>query len=209
MEWQGVSGFEVSKMGGGMSELNSAALHVEKCTDQKDVCKIDLDYEEFVEGLAERRDPKVFSNRSASHALSILRNVFKIAKNEVSIFSGKLDPCVYTDKILLDQAEKFVSAGGQVRVILQNDIPQDRKGGPEDFYHFAISRGKVKLVSDGHPLKDVKKHFLVSDNSVYRLELNIEEQSAVCSFNDEQRASQLSEIFKAAWENTNAQPIEL
>lgn len=190
-----------------MSELNSAALRNEKSTNQEEVCKIDLDYEEFVEGLADRRDSKVFSNRSAAHALSILRNVFKIAKKEVSIFSGRLDPCVYTDEVLLKHANAFADRGGKVRVILQNDIPQDRRSNVQDFYCFAISHGKVRLITEKHPLKKVQKHFLVSDNSVYRLELDIDEHSAVCSFNDVKRASQLSEAFEAAWKNVEAVPI--
>jgi len=179
----------------------------EKCADRKE-CEIDPVYDAFVNELAERRDPKVISNRSSSHALSILRNVFKYAKSEVNIFTGELDPCVYNDKVLLEYAENFVGKGGKIKVILQNEIPQERMEAPQDFYNFAVSKGEIKLADEKHPLKKIEKHFLVSDCMAYRLELNIEERSAVCSFNDEHHASQLNDIFNAAWASAAVKPIK-
>ena len=50
------------------------------------VVTVDVEYEAFVARLAEEKDERTISNSSKSHALSILRSVFRSAQEYVKIF---------------------------------------------------------------------------------------------------------------------------
>lgn len=166
-------------------------------------CEIDIEYDKFVRGLAERRDPSTFSNRSCSHALSILRCVFDISEKEVDIFSGALAPLVYNDEDLLKSAEKFLAVKkGKIRILLQNNVPSSRVNNTADFLNFVSKFPnicQVKIVNDDHGFKNSKTHFLVADSSAYRIELDISQHTAICSLEDKAFASQLNGIFNTAW----------
>lgn len=166
-------------------------------------CAVDDNYDKFVENLAKNHVAQVFTNQSSSHALSILRNVFKYADKEVNIFSGTLDSCVYNDKELISAAENFLKTKhGIVRVLLQGDVAHSRKDVENDFLHVILSLGgDIKLAQDDNPLKNVDNHFLVADSKAYRVELDVNERSAVCNFNDESLGTQLKNVFNSSWES--------
>jgi hypothetical protein len=165
-------------------------------------CIVDPIYDQFVEQLAKDHVAQVFTNQSAAHALSILRNAFKYAKHDVNIFSGTLDSCVYNDKELISEAKDFITRrNGIIRVLLQNAVDDSRTKDENDFLNAILSSGgHIKLTEDGHPLKNAEKHFFVSDTKAYRVELDIRERSAVCNFNDETLGGQLNKLFTSSWD---------
>jgi len=174
-------------------------------TGNNNICEIDVEYDKFVRGLANRRDRNTFSNESCSHALSILRCVFDFSEKEVDIFSGELASRVYNDKILLKSAEKFLAdKKGKLRILLQNNVPPARASTMSDFLNFSLKypdNCKVRIVNDEHGLKNSNTHFLVADSRAYRIELDISEHTAICCFEDKDFASELNEVFDTAWDS--------
>ncbi len=123
------------------------------------------------------------------------------------LFSGSLSPCVYNDETLLDEVKKFEARGGSIEVLVQNP-EQIEQNGANQFLSDLLSltaRGRVKIyeVLDQNPLKNVDTHFLVSDDRMYRIEVDIDKKTAISSFNDTQRDLQLRDTFDTcAKENT-------
>lgn len=186
-----------------MSELpESANTEAETNQGAASSCAIDPEYDVFVENLAKGHVAQIFTNQSASHALSILRNVFKFAEHDVNIFSGRLDSCVYNDKELISAAKDFIiNRKGTVRVLVQDNIDQSRKDSENDFLNAILSSGgNINCTNYDHPLKNADKHFFVSDSKTYRVELDIKERSAVCNFNDEALGAQLNNAFNSLWD---------
>lgn len=171
----------------------------EKLEDEE-ILVIDPEYEVFVKDLAARQDSKTFSNQSRSHALTILRNVFNTAEKYVDIFSGKLNPSVYNDKKLLESVSAFIEKGGKVNILLQNDISPDRLKDENDFLNLMFKNRvggccSVGVVTKGNHLETANVHFLVSDDRTYRVELDIINHTAVCSFQAVPVATKLRDFF--------------
>lgn len=166
------------------------------------VVTVDVEYEAFVARLATGKDKRTISNSSKSHALSILRNVFRSAEEYVKLFSGSLSTDVYNDETLIHEMKKFVDKNGRVSVLVQKPdlLNQDAKN---EFLAQLLTlkdneRVEVKEALEGNILKDVEAHFLVSDDRMYRIEVDIINNTAVGSFNDNQRAVRLRDIFDKA-----------
>ena len=165
------------------------------------VVTVDVEYEAFVARLAEEKDERTISNSSKSHALSILRSVFRSAQEYVKIFSGSLSPDVYNDETLIHEMKKFVNdRKGNVQVLIQNPADLQPDVGNKFLVELLALREagrevKINEALDQNHLKDAEMHFLVSDDRMYRIEVNIKKHTAVSSFNDAQRAARLKGVF--------------
>lgn len=169
------------------------------------VVKVDVEYEAFVARLAEEKDERTISNSSKSHALSILRSVFRSAQEYVKLFSGSLSPDVYNDETLIHEMKKFVTSDdrkGKVQVLIQNPDDLRNQGAENKFLAELLAlretereRVEINEVLGQNPLKNAEMHFLVSDDRMYRIEVNIKRNTAVSSFNDADRAARLKAVF--------------
>lgn len=172
------------------------------------VVKVDVEYEAFVTRLAKDKDGRTISNSSKGHALSILRSVFRSAQEYVKLFSGSLSPDVYNDETLIREMKNFVEGKGddrsgregKVQVLIQN--PADLQPGVGNKFlaelltlREAGREVEINEVLDQNHLKDAEMHFLVSDDRMYRIEVDIVKNTAVSSFNDAQRAVRLKDVF--------------
>jgi hypothetical protein len=183
---------------------NARVALIEACPqdaplEQDQVIEVDHAYETFVLDLATRKDPKTFSNQSRSHALTILRNVFESAERYVDIFSGELFSPVYNDKRLLVSVRAFVSKGGEVNILLQKEIPKSRLSDKNDFLNIMYDKRdkgcSVKIVNKSTALGQATSHFLVSDDRMYRVELDTVKHMAVCSFQERSMSVMLKNLF--------------
>lgn len=167
------------------------------------VVTVDVEYEAFIARLAKDKDTRTISNSSPSHALSILRNVFRSAQEYVKLFSGSLSTNVYNDETLIHEMKKFVNdRSGKVSVLVQSPDRLNQDAENEFLAQLltlkSTERVEVKEVLEENILKDADVHFLVSDDRIYRIEVDIVKNTAVGSFNDNQRAVQLRDIFDKA-----------
>ncbi len=163
----------------------------------KQVVTVDTEYDQFVDRLAKERDGRTISNSSDMHALSILRGVFSHAKKYVKLFSGSLSLNVYNDEKLIDAMKHFVSNEGKVEILIQHPdkLEPSNKFLKELFDLKKTGQVKIFEVTENNALKNAQIHFLVSDDSVYRIEVDIDNIKAIGSFNDEPRAAELKAAF--------------
>lgn len=176
------------------------AVQTENCLGAKDILEIDTEYEVFVQDLAKRKDAKTFSNQSRSHALTILHNVFDSAEKYVDIFSGNLDPAVYDNEKLLDSVKNFIEKrGGKVNVLLQEEVCEARLSDSNNFIGTILANSdngcSIQVVTQNNNLAKADKHFLVADDRIYRVELDIVKHTAVCSFQESSIAINLRALF--------------
>lgn len=156
---------------------------------------IDADYDLFINRVAREGDDRTITNGSSSHALSILRAMFRYGKQSIDLFTGSLAPDVYNDDELVKLANDFLKNGGQLQVLMQS-VPALR---PSKLLALALSYGnpekvKVRCTLPEHVLAKDAAHFVSMDGRAYRLE-DIESHTAVVSFCDEIRAQRLGQIF--------------
>ncbi|MFZ2269438.1 MAG: hypothetical protein WAV95_17835 [Azonexus sp.] len=169
--------------------------------------EIDVEYDKFINKLAETSDTRTITNGSSSHALSILRSVFKHSKNYVKIFTGRLCETVYNDDTLLIEAANFISKGGKLEILIQeggiaaiagHKFLESIKKNCNDTKDIN-SRLIIKGLDDSHVLSKADVHFLVADDKIYRVEDDITNKTAVGCFNDPERSMKLNAIFESAF----------
>lgn len=168
---------------------------------------VDEIYDAFVEQLASSGDSRTISNSSSRHALSILRAIFKHSSQSIKLFSGNVEPSVYNDQKLLEEAKKFVQdRQGKIELLIQNpeEVDCDSNLFLKELCEFSTENVSIKSVSANHPLKKSSAHFVVADAKSYRVETNVKAHTAICCFKDEERARGLLAIFESAFSSPMA-----
>lgn len=158
------------------------------------------EYRRRVENLARARNGEPIANGSYDHAAVIVEQMFKNAKQQVSILTGNLNARVYGREEVLEEAKLFLAhSSHSARILLEE---QD-DGAFSDHPFFEELGGNTNLEIRYVPA-DIKQlydyHFLAMDCDSYRFEPKKDEPVAVAAFGDESGAKNLLKIFDAMWE---------
>lgn len=171
----------------------------------------DANYQEFVKFWADTKDSRIFLNSDEDHALDVLVQIFQHSQTCVRIFAGNLCEHVGSQSDYIIALSEFIVRGGEVRILL-NDYKEDKARESNLFKRIAyyeslgkkivVKRTFVKPFRSSDPeAKEV--HFTVGDNVAYRLETDIVNRKAECSFNSPMFAKTLSDFFDSIYDTAS------
>lgn len=170
---------------------------------EQKVVGIDAEYDQFVRKLADEGSELTVKNSSESHALSILRAIFANAKESIYIYSDRLSQKVYNDPQLVESLKEFVAKGNirTLKVLVRDEV-DGASTGSNLFFKTLKSQdaesGLLKRMEAGNPLKSFN-NFVVSDNRMFRLEVDADKANAYCSFNNPELSQKLVSIFDGSF----------
>lgn len=154
------------------------------------------EYREYVHFLAERELDKVFLNSDENHALIVLTELFKHAKERVRIFAGALVGSVGDDEEYIKDLISFIIRGGSVQILLNNFDHERAKESTLYTYLNAFQsdeeyKDRIKVKKTDRTVKmknpnggeDLQVHFTTGDDRAYRLEFDIDKRTSRCNFN--------------------------
>lgn len=166
------------------------------------------DYQNYIDNLSSTKSSEIFLNSSREHAVIIMSNIFKTAKDEVLILAGDLFGGISNQKLYWVELIKFLNRGGKLNILLtkfeNNKIPDLFFRIDQDEYADQVKVGildKPVLDNQGNEI-----HFTVGDKRSFRFEHDINKFLAYGSFNSNS-AKDLASLFSKL--QINAKPIDL
>lgn len=177
------------------------------------------DYRKAVEYYASNHLNYLFHNKGPEHARIIFENIFKVANEHIRIAANNLwntevvNTQEYTDALrtFLDKPDT------KLDIILTNEPDWNTvKMTTEcpNIYKLLLQYPSKVRIKTGEG-KNFKKtdthqtvHLCTADDSIYRLEDNIDERTAICNFGDEKTVSELNKIFDGVF-NSGIKVVEL
>lgn len=175
------------------------------------------EYNLFVSELANCQIDRVFLNSDEDHALVVLVNLFRHAKEEVRIFAACLCEHIGNEPQYIEAISELIERKGKVRILL-NKYDENLVLNSNLFKRLAYysSDGydiQIKTTL-AHPFlsKDPKKkevHFTVADENGYRIETDIEKRTAECNFNNPVLSKGLADFFDKIFNDKESKSIDL
>jgi len=154
-------------------------------------------YSQLVESLFKTDSTELISNGAPLHAAILYEKFFQHAKASVVIFCKKLASEVFTEPLILSQAERALARGVSIRVVTQ-DEEVDKNIFSEWIKEKANTDERVSCLSGQHvaKIRDIEANFTVMDGRAYRLEKERGEIKATACVNDPVLAEKLTAIFE-------------
>lgn len=172
-------------------------------------------YEKAVDHYGKNKIDAEFTNKGPEHASIVVSRIFEYAKYSVKIFTGTLNSQVADSPKYMQALHRYVNSGRPLFVIVE-EMPQ-----------LVDCSNALKFVieSSNNPLLNVKYkiatpefiesvsnsfishnpyHFMIADDSIYRVETEREEFKAICNFNDEKITKRLAKTFDAFFNNEDS-----
>ena len=161
-------------------------------------------YKEAVDFMARVGSPSVFPNMDRQHASFVMGALIRHAENRISIYEDKLDGdlCKLNPEIVQYLIDKIVD-NVRVDFVIRDSTKQ---GSDIEILLEKLSVRENLTVCVASPeFQTAIEHefgehnrFAVVDGKGFRLETNIHERAAICSFNKPQRAQSLQQLFDRA-----------
>lgn len=165
------------------------------------------DYKKAIKFYAENNENFEFGNKNSEHASIVVSQLFQFAKEEILIYSGKLNSDVTNDSNLIKQVNKYLESGKKLRLILDElpsvnnrsevlkQIIESVDNSSRNVKYKVDSENKfsqslVPLFHDKQP-----HHFIVADRIAYRIETDKNKYEAFGNFNDSRIAVLFSNKF--------------
>ncbi|MHB8562388.1 MAG: hypothetical protein ACYDDA_00305 [Acidiferrobacteraceae bacterium] len=169
------------------------------------------EYYKNIDICAETKRNQMIANGFAEHAVYLMTKMFSHAANHVRLFTGGLvddissgasgvPALVYKSPELIAAAERFLSSeNSRLEILVQDncdslssrafvrEINQKKSSG--------VIKGTVEIRKVSERNMPLKHHFMVLDESGYRLELDHEKTKAIANFGDSDFASKLATVF--------------
>ena len=159
-------------------------------------------YRERVFSTASQRDGEAtyIYNGSMDHAAIVIEAMFTQAQKNFVILTGNLNARVYGREEVVKQAKLFLSGSVKnvLRVVLEEDIPENRKQHP---FFQALAEYDNFLVRYAPPKIQEKYdfHFSEMDGNSYRIEYDKKKPFAVAAFGDKEGAKNIANVFDSIW----------
>ena len=151
------------------------------------------------------KDKRYISNGRPEHAAFLVHRFLENAVGVVRIYSGSLSRTlneidVYGNPHIIAAAKDFLGKNGRILVVVQNELDLPSGGGIEDHPFVGLVKDiqrkgslVVKRAGDTDGLSDY--HWMVMDESAYRLETDIKSAIAHANFGTPKVAMQLAQLF--------------
>ena len=178
---------------------------------------LDSKYAQFVKMLALSNDSRIFLNSDEDHALAVLVELFQGAQSCVRIFAGCLCKHVGNRPEYISALSDFIERGGTVKILL-NAFDEEAAKDSNLFKRLAYYQSSGNPVyikkSLAHPYrtKDPEKkevHFTIGDYTSYRLETDINQRTAECSFNSPEIAKNTADFFDSLFSRPDVEDIDI
>ena len=158
-----------------------------------------MDYREKVKEAIAARDGRPVYNRSLEHAAIIVEEMFALARNEIKLFTGRLNADVYGIPSVIIRAEKFLAdADHKVRILIEEQIEEgELRKHPFISSMSRFDNLEVRRLKDG--VYDPDFHMMLVDDHSYRFEPDKRQFEAVATFGDEETTGHLNGLFEQLW----------
>ncbi len=176
--------------------------------------EVDSDYKEYIQSLAEgKKEP--FLNSGPAHASYVFATLFSKAQNNgiIKIYNGGFRGEVSNDDYYQEQLFDFLSRGGTLQILCTQPLSKNTNlfEGLR-FYAFlnpksVVIKQTVKKVLD--PVTKKEAHFMVADDLMYRIEEDIINYTAICSFNDPETSMSISNLFDVIFKSEEATLVDM
>lgn len=165
--------------------------------------EIDRIYEDYIADLASRKVNKKFLNTDEAHAVSVLSNLFKNAKETVNIYCQNLCGDISNHQQYIDAVKRFLSNPDARLHILLFQYWGKLKESPiwSALAPFLNKQVFIRYQNEGGAKADhityegSQVNFAVADGCAYRFESDIKKHSAYGNFNDHEQAELLNSVF--------------
>lgn len=159
-------------------------------------------YRKAIANLADREGQYIFPNSSANHAMVVMCNIFRTAKEYVYVFAGDLNGDVSKDEYI-DELVRFMNRDNVELIVVLERKPQGKSDAVEAILKFRrenpTKKIKIGLAKDSEcSLKlfnGQHRHFTISDDRMFRLELIPTKYIAQGSFNRPEIVGELKNKF--------------
>lgn len=164
------------------------------------------DYTKAVVEFSDSKKDFQFTNKGMLHAAVVVANLIRTTKDELRIYSGEMNSDVANDRYLIKMLNEFLQSGKRLYLILdkmpnKNEMSEslkqilNSKNNPSRNVKIKVDDGSFKKIVANLFTDNLPHHFMVADNSAYRIELDANEYKAICNFNDEDTVRPLKKIF--------------
>lgn len=176
------------------------------------------DYRKAVEYYASNHLNYLFHNKGPEHAKIIFENIFKVANEHIRIAANNLwNTEVVNTQEYIDALRTFLDKpNSKLDIILTNEPNWNEVKADEanNIYKLLLNyKSKVRIkTGEGKNFRKTDTnqivHLCTADDSIYRLEDNIDERTAICNFKDEKTVSELNKIFDGVF-NSGIKVVDL
>lgn len=170
------------------------------------------EYQEAVRYFSDNQENFEFTNKGVHHAASVVSNLIRTTKNELLIYSGNMNKDVANDTHLVKMLNTFLESGKTLRVVLDTMPTDEEKSHSLKQIIASVKNPKRNVILKVdtekvfyNGIKDLFKdgeahHFMVADRMAYRFEIDAIQYKAICNFNDEKIAGNLTSAFNSLFE---------
>ena len=155
------------------------------------------DYREAVQAYAKNKSEINFPNHGAKHASIVMETIFKNSK-DILVFSKGMNGTISQNENYQQALYELLLSGQKsIKYLLQsqpnpNSLTLNKLMlFPEKVTIRIVKPEYVKMFAKENMLR----RFAVGDDSAYRLETNSESNKAICSFNNQKVAKELTDNF--------------
>lgn len=163
-------------------------------------------YREIVEHMAATKMDNEFGNKNMQHAAIVLTTMLRNATESFKIFSGEFHSDVTHDAEFLAALEEYLKSGKTFKLLLATIPEEDKRSDAlKMVIKYAGTHEKTVFYTKAEesfitsPLElfngKIPYHFSVADKTAFRLEIDAQEYKAICNFNDQKIAKDLSDLF--------------
>lgn len=154
------------------------------------------EYEGFVDECFKNNSEKPFDNSSAEHATVLIKKMFEYGKTTINIYTGCLEDAVYGNDDLIEKAEKYLRNGGQLQIILQDQLTKESLGAKKFVQSCHNNNEKVVFYQLKEKYRDiVKNHFSTMDDTAFRLETDKDKKLAIACANNKEQCKIFNNIY--------------
>ncbi len=164
-----------------------------------------LEYSERLESALAAKRPHTTFNSDIFHAHLIILAVFRFAKKEVRLLSHELNDVVYGNPPLLDAVRRFLSKGGKLSILVEQDLRQ--KHPMLGLLGEAPGKVSIRRVPE-EVQKRYSFNFLVMDECGFRFENDREKHAALAGFHDD-NAKRLAAVLHNTFDYLSSVSSEL
>ena len=176
-----------------------------------------MKYKEFVKWLSDNDDDRIFLNSSQEHAVVVISQIFRRSSDTVRVYAKNLCQTIGNKPDYINALSDFVERNGHVRILLNGY--NDGCAKESDLYRrlaYYKSKGKdiiVKTTTEKPYFSNDKAqneiHFTIGDSSSYRIETDIEKQTAKCSMNRPETAKNFADFFDKMFGKNITKEVDL
>lgn len=171
---------------------------------------IDIAYKDIVENYACENNPIVFNNKGNEHAAIVLSKIFKYSKEKIRILAHSLEPNdVTNDPEYFQNLKDFTFNVGIVDVLLEQEPEKPSDALKHLMIGSIIQKDKIRIKIAINPVlinnnngETKNVNFTLGDDHIFRLETDVINRTAICSFNNVEMTNRLIDVFDKLYDNS-------